>query len=91
MPFYIYYHIFSALPWLSRHLCLHYHFLPLTSLVIWNDLCSDWVAYIKNDLFQGFAFVEFEQPEAAQLALDQMNGILVCGRNIKVEENLNLT
>jgi len=28
--------------------------------------------------------VEFEQPEAAQLALDQMNGILVLGRNIKV-------
>jgi len=33
---------------------------------------------------KGFAFVEFEQPEAAQLALDQMNGILVCGKNIKV-------
>merc|ERR1712088_828965 len=33
---------------------------------------------------KGFAFVEFEQPEAAQLALDQMNGILVLGRNIKV-------
>jgi len=33
---------------------------------------------------KGFAFVEFEQPEAAQLALEQMNGILVCGRNIKV-------
>ena len=35
-------------------------------------------------LSKGFAFVEFEQPEAAQLALDQMNGILVLGRNIKV-------
>jgi len=33
---------------------------------------------------KGFVFVEFEQPEAAQLALDQMNGILVLGRNIKV-------
>merc|ERR1719394_1106934 len=33
---------------------------------------------------KGFAFVEFEEPEAAQLALDQMNGILVLGRNIKV-------
>ena len=43
---------------------------------------------IINCFCQGFAFVEFEQPEAAQLALDQMNGILVCGRNIKVEENL---
>lgn len=38
----------------------------------------------SNALFKGFAFVEFEQPEAAQLALDQMNGILVLGRNIKV-------
>ena len=43
---------------------------------------------ISNCFCQGFAFVEFEQPEAAQLALDQMNGILVCGRNIKVEDNL---
>ena len=34
---------------------------------------------------QGFAFVEFEQPEAAQLALDQMNGIMVAGKNIKVQ------
>jgi len=33
---------------------------------------------------KGFAFVEFEQPEGAQLALEQMNGILVCSRNIKV-------
>ena len=38
----------------------------------------------KENHCQGFAFVEFEQPEAAQLALDQMNGILVCQRNIKV-------
>ena len=34
---------------------------------------------------KGFAFVEFEQPEAAQLALDQMNGIMVAGKNIKVQ------
>jgi len=33
---------------------------------------------------KGFAFVEFEQPEGAQMALEQMNGILVCSRNIKV-------
>jgi RNA recognition motif-containing protein len=33
---------------------------------------------------KGFAFVEFETPEGAQLALEQMNGVLVCGRNIKV-------
>ncbi len=28
--------------------------------------------------------MEFETPEGAQLALEQMNGVLVCGRNIKV-------
>jgi len=33
---------------------------------------------------KGFAFVEYEKPEAAQLALEQMNGILISGRNIKV-------
>ena len=44
-----------------------------------NPLSSSQIALSK-----GFAFVEFEQPEAAQLALDQMNGILVLGRNIKV-------
>lgn len=33
---------------------------------------------------KGFAFVEYELPEAAQLALDQMNGFLMGGRNIKV-------
>eukprot|EP00117_Sycon_ciliatum_P019892 scpid104156/ scgid4320/ Poly(U)-binding-splicing factor PUF60-B len=33
---------------------------------------------------KGFAFVEYECPEAAQLALDQMNGALLGGRNIKV-------
>ena len=43
---------------------------------------SKWILTLA--LSQGFAFVEFEQPEAAQLALDQMNGILVLGRNIKV-------
>lgn len=33
---------------------------------------------------QGFAFVEYEMPEAAQLALEQMNSVLLGGRNIKV-------
>jgi len=33
---------------------------------------------------KGFAFVEFDTPEGAQLAEEQMNGVLVCGRNIKV-------
>lgn len=33
---------------------------------------------------KGFAFVEYEIPEAAQLALEQMNGVMLGGRNIKV-------
>ncbi|KAF7275862.1 hypothetical protein GWI33_011198, partial [Rhynchophorus ferrugineus] len=33
---------------------------------------------------KGFAFVEYEIPEAAQLALEQMNGVVIGGRNIKV-------
>jgi len=33
---------------------------------------------------KGYAFVEYECPEAAQLAIDQMNGQLVDGRGIKV-------
>lgn len=33
---------------------------------------------------QGFAFVEYEMPEAAQLALEQMNSVMLGGRNIKV-------
>jgi len=33
---------------------------------------------------KGFAFVEYEMPEAANLSLEQMNGVLISGRNIKV-------
>jgi RNA recognition motif-containing protein len=33
---------------------------------------------------KGFAFVEYDIPEAAQLALEQMNGVVIGGRNIKV-------
>ena len=36
---------------------------------------------------KGFAFLEYETPEAAQLAIEQMNGVMLGGRNIKV--NLN--
>ncbi len=39
---------------------------------------------------KGFAFVEFETPEAAQLALEQMNGVIVSGRNIKVGRPSNM-
>ncbi|OQR68941.1 poly(U)-binding-splicing factor PUF60-like [Tropilaelaps mercedesae] len=39
---------------------------------------------------KGFAFVEFELPEAAQLALEQMNGVFMGGRNIKVGRPSNM-
>lgn len=39
---------------------------------------------------KGFAFVEYDLPEAAQLALDQMNAIMLGGRNIKVGRPSNM-
>lgn len=33
---------------------------------------------------KGFSFVEYELPEAAQMAIDQMSNALMAGRNIKV-------
>ncbi|OQR75495.1 poly(U)-binding-splicing factor PUF60-like [Tropilaelaps mercedesae] len=39
---------------------------------------------------KGFAFVEFELPEAAQLALEQMNGVFMGGRSIKVGRRSNM-
>ncbi|XP_037803008.1 poly(U)-binding-splicing factor half pint-like isoform X8 [Penaeus monodon] len=39
---------------------------------------------------KGFAFVEYEMPEAAQLALEQMNGVMIGGRNIKVGRPSNM-
>ncbi|XP_040287169.1 poly(U)-binding-splicing factor PUF60 isoform X3 [Bufo bufo] len=38
----------------------------------------------------GFAFVEYEVPEAAQLALEQMNSVMLGGRNIKVGRPSNI-
>lgn len=38
---------------------------------------------------KGFAFIEYDIPEAAQLALEQMNGVMIGGRNIKVESNFS--
>ena len=35
---------------------------------------------------KGFAFLEYEIPEAAQLSIEQMNGVILGGRNIKVRE-----
>ncbi|XP_031419126.1 poly(U)-binding-splicing factor PUF60a isoform X4 [Clupea harengus] len=39
---------------------------------------------------KGFAFVEYEVPEAAQLALEQMNSVLLGGRNIKCGRPSNI-
>ncbi|EDO46306.1 predicted protein, partial [Nematostella vectensis] len=43
-----------------------------------------------NMKHKGFAFVEYDLPEAAQLALEQMNGVLLGGRNIKVGRPSNV-
>ncbi|KER24928.1 hypothetical protein T265_07497 [Opisthorchis viverrini] len=40
---------------------------------------------------KGFAFLEFEYPEAAQLAIDQMNNASFGGRQLKVGRPSNLT
>lgn len=39
---------------------------------------------------KGFAFVEYEIPEGAQLALEHMNGAMLGGRNIKVGRPSNM-
>ncbi len=33
---------------------------------------------------KGYSFIEFETAEAAQMALEQMTGVILGGRNIKV-------
>lgn len=33
---------------------------------------------------KGYAFIEFETAEGAQMALEQMSGVIIGGRNIKV-------
>ncbi|KTF94240.1 hypothetical protein cypCar_00035755, partial [Cyprinus carpio] len=43
-----------------------------------------------SPLQSGFAFVEYEVPEAAQLALEQMNSVMLGGRNIKVGRPSNI-
>ena len=39
---------------------------------------------------KGFAFIEYESPEAAQLALEQMGGVMLGGRSIKVGRPANM-
>lgn len=57
-----------------------YPFGPIKSITMsWDPITQK---------HKGFAFVEYELPEAAQLALEQMNGVVIGGRNIKVEFKL---
>ncbi|XP_069771269.1 poly(U)-binding-splicing factor PUF60-like isoform X3 [Narcine bancroftii] len=44
----------------------------------------------EEESSEGFAFVEYEVPEAAQLALEQMNSVMLGGRNIKVGRPSNI-
>ncbi|CAH8841009.1 unnamed protein product [Trichobilharzia szidati] len=47
-----------------------------------KSVALSWDAVLQKH--KGFAFVEFEVPEAASLALEQMNGYTLAGRNLKV-------
>jgi len=38
---------------------------------------------------KGFAFIEYDMPEAASIALEQMNGVMISGFSIKVYIELN--
>ncbi|MEQ2167036.1 hypothetical protein GOODEAATRI_000132, partial [Goodea atripinnis] len=51
-------------------------------------LVKQTIAHQQQQLtnLQGFAFVEYDVPEAAQLALEQMNSVMLGGRNIKLAE-----
>jgi poly(U)-binding-splicing factor PUF60 len=53
-----------------------------------RSISMSWDA--ATNKHKGFAFIEFETPEAAQLALEQMNGSLLGGRNIKVGRPSNM-
>nr|CDS33989.1 expressed protein [Hymenolepis microstoma] len=47
-----------------------------------KSISLSWDAALQKH--KGFAFVEFEVPEAASLVLEQMNGFMIAGRGIKV-------
>lgn len=53
-----------------------------------RSITMSWDA--ATNKHKGFAFIEFETPEAAQLAYEQMNGCLLGGRNIKVGRPSNM-
>ncbi|KAI4891365.1 hypothetical protein NFI96_022949 [Prochilodus magdalenae] len=57
-------------------------FGPIKSIdMSWDSVTMKHKACFR---YLGFAFVEYEVPEAAQLALEQMNSVMLGGRNIKV-------
>lgn len=60
--------------------CNQHVWMVLFIFIILGILLTGFCIY----KLQGFAFVEYDLPEAAQLALEQMNGVLLGGRNIKV-------
>ncbi|VDN08818.1 unnamed protein product [Dibothriocephalus latus] len=47
-----------------------------------KSIALSWDSALQKH--KGFAFVEFEVPEAATLVLEQMNGFMIAGRGIKV-------
>ncbi|VDD76710.1 unnamed protein product [Mesocestoides corti] len=47
-----------------------------------KSIALSWDSALQKH--KGFAFVEFEVPEAASLVLEQMNGFMIAGRGIKV-------
>jgi poly(U)-binding-splicing factor PUF60 len=53
-----------------------------------RSISMSWDA--ATNKHKGFAFIEFETAEAAHLALEQMNGCLMGGRNIKVGRPSNM-
>ena len=53
-----------------------------------RSISMSWDA--ATNKHKGFAFIEFETPEAAQLSLDQMNGLLLGSSNIKVGRPSNM-
>lgn len=60
-------------------------FLPFGPI---RSISMSWDPLMQKH--KGFAFVEYEIPEAAQLALEQMNGVIISSRNIKVGRSSNM-
>ena len=58
-------------------------FLPFGPI---KNVSLSWDAVANKH--KGFSFVEYDVPEAASLALEQMNGVMLGGRNVKVASNM---